>query len=72
MFFIGCPNPTVTCWKESENGRTEITEENNSIEHAFFVEHGWELYCLKDTVGNDEHSLKMRNLKKSDLGTYVA
>ncbi|XP_071179649.1 neurofascin-like isoform X2 [Mytilus edulis] len=68
----GCPLPTVTWWKESENGRTKITEENNSYEHAFIIQRESDWSCYTDTIGNAEHSLKMHRFNKSDLGTYVA
>ncbi|XP_052072764.1 lachesin-like isoform X5 [Mytilus californianus] len=68
----GCPNPTVTWWKESENGRKKITEENNSYEHGFIISHGWDFSCYTDTIENTEYSLKMHRFNKSDLGTYVA
>ncbi|CAG2211381.1 NFASC [Mytilus edulis] len=63
----GCPQTTVTWWKESANGRTKITEENNSNEHGFFIQSGLEWYCSRYT-----NSLKMHRFNKSDLGTYVA
>ncbi|XP_052072761.1 hemicentin-1-like isoform X2 [Mytilus californianus] len=68
----GCPDPTVTWWKESENGRKKITEENNSYEHGFIIARGWDVSCYTDNIENTEYSLKMHRFNKTDLGTYVA